>query len=240
MKIKERLNMEIKQLSPPELMGRPLNEVEKKYASKVLYIAGSMKIPLPGPRVAVIGTRKPSSKGIEDATEITKALVKHGIVIVSGLARGIDTIVHKTAINCGGKTIAVIGTPLNKFYPPENKPLQELIMKEHLAVSQYPIGRITKPRDFIFRNRTMALLSDASIIIEAGKTSGVISQGWETLRLGRPLILWRLLLNKGLEWVEKMIRYGAVVLEDVDDLHYVIEGLSPPLEGVVHIEDIEV
>jgi DNA processing protein len=236
----KRLNMEIKRLTPSKLLGRPLNEVEKKYAPRVLYIAGSMKVPLPGPRVAVIGTRNPSPEGLEDTAEITKILVKHGIIIVSGLARGIDTTAHKTAVDCGGKTIAVLGTPLNKFYPPENRPLQELIMKEHLAVSQYPIGHITRPRDFILRNRTMALLSDASIIVEAGKTSGVISQGWETLRLGRPLFLWKLLLNRNLEWVEKMIKYGAIVLKDIDDLHYVIRELFPPLEGIVQVEEVEI
>jgi len=236
--MKEKLSIGIKKLTPFELLGRPLNEIERKYAPRVLYAAGSLKIPLPAPRVAIIGTRKPSYEGIRDATEITRELVKRGVVIVSGLARGIDTVVHKTTINNGGKTIAVLGTPLNKFYPSENKPLQELIMKEHLAVSQYPIGHVTKPKDFVFRNRTMALLSDASIIIEAGKVSGVISQGWETLRLGRPLFLWKLLLNKGLKWVEKMIKYGAVVLKDVDDLFYVVEGVSPPLEGEIHIEGV--
>jgi len=236
----EKLDVEIRQLKPSELLGRPLNEVEKKYAPKVLYVAGSMKIPLPAPRVAVIGTRNPSDEGIEAAAEITKELVKHKIVVVSGLARGIDTVAHKTAIESGGKTIAVLGTPLNRFYPPENKPLQKLIMKEHLAVSQYPIGYITKPKHFVFRNRTMALLSDASIIIEAGETSGVISQGWETLRLGRPLFLWKLLANRDLEWVKKMIKYGAIVLRDIDDLRYVVEEISPPLEGAIQIEEIEI
>ena len=239
MKRREKLDVEIKRLTPSELLGRPLNEVERKYAPRVLYVAGSMRIPLPGPRVAVIGTRNPSPEGVEDAAEITKILVKHNIIVVSGLARGIDTIAHKTAINHGGKTIAILGTPLNRFYPPENKPLQKLIMREHLAVSQYPIGFVTKPRHFVLRNRTMALLSDASIIVEAGKTSGVISQGWETLRLGRPLFLWRLLINKNLDWVDKMIKYGAIVLKDIDDLHYVVKELFPPIEGVVYIEEVK-
>ena len=239
-KAKERKpNIEIRRLTPSELLGRPLNEIEKKYAPKELYVAGSIKPPLMGPRVAVIGTRKPSPEGIKYAEKITKKLVGHKIIVVSGLAKGIDTVVHKTAINHGGKTIAVLGTPLNKFYPAENRPLQELIMKEHLAVSQYKIGSITKPKHFIFRNRTMALLSDASIIVEAGETSGVVSQGWETLRLGRPLLLWKLLLDRGLEWVEKMVNYGAIILEEIYELDYVIEELFPPLEGTIQIEEME-
>ncbi len=230
---------EMRELTPSELLGRQLNDVERKYAPKMLYVAGSLRIPLPGPRVAVIGTRNPSHEGIKAAAAITQKLVERGVMVVSGLARGIDTIAHKTAIKYGGKTIAVLGTPLNKFYPAENRPLQELIMREHMAISQYPIGHKTKPRDFVFRNRTMALISDASIIVEAGKTSGVVSQGWETLRLGRPLFLWKLLLNKNLEWPEKMIKYGAVTLNDLDELNYVIEDLFPPVEGVISIGEVE-
>lgn len=232
--------MRIKKVSPSELLGRPLNEIEKKYAPKELYISGSMKIPLPGPRVAIIGTRSPSEQGKRDAVEITKKLVEYGVIIVSGLARGIDTVVHKTAIEHGGKTIAVLGTPLNRVYPKENKSLQDLIMREHLAVTQYPIGCITKPKHFVLRNRTMALLSDASIIIEAGETSGVISQGWETLRLGRPLFLWKLLVNRNLGWVKDMMKYGAIELKSIKDIDSVIEEIFPALEGTVDVKSLEI
>lgn len=218
----------IRKITPEELLGRKLNDFERKYAPKELYIAGSMRIPLPEPRVAVIGTRKPSAEGIKAASKITRVLVDHEIVVVSGLARGIDTVAHRTAIEHGGKTIAVLGTPLNKFYPAENKPLQELIMREHLAISQYPIGCITKPKHFVLRNRTMALISNASIIVEAGVSSGVISQGWETLRLGRPLFFWKSLVEKDFRWVREMMKYGACVLQNVDDLKRAINEMLPP------------
>ncbi|WP_290596962.1 MULTISPECIES: DNA-processing protein DprA [unclassified Archaeoglobus] len=218
----------IRKITPEELLGRKLNEFEKKYAPKILYIAGSMRTPLPEPRVAVIGTRKPSSEGIKAALKITKVLIDNKVIVLSGLAKGIDTIAHKTAIEHGGKTIAVLGTPLNKFYPAENRPLQELIMKEHLAISQYPIGHITKPKHFVLRNRTMALISNASIIVEAGESSGVISQGWETLRLGRPLFFWKSLVEKDFEWVKEMMKYGACVLKNVNDLKRAIREMMPP------------
>ena len=230
----------IKKLTPSELLGRKLNEFEKKYAPKVLYVAGSMRIPLPEPRVSVIGTRNPSPEGLEAARNITEYLVERNVVIASGLARGIDTVAHKTAIERGGKTIAVLGTPLNRFYPAENKDLQKLIMKEHLAISQYPLGWVTKPKHFVIRNRTMALISDASIIVEAGETSGVISQGWETLRLGKPLFLWKLLVKKDLEWVSKMRNYGAIVLESIDDLEYVVEEMLPPSEEMSFAEKLKI
>jgi len=222
------LEVNIRKITPEELLGRKLNDFERKYAPKELYIAGSMKIPLPEPRVAVIGTRKPSSKGIGAASKITKVLVKHSVVVVSGLAKGIDTVAHRTAIKNGGKTIAVLGTPLNKFYPAENRPLQELIMKEHLAISQYPFGYITKPKHFVLRNRTMALISNASIIVEAGESSGVISQGWETLRLGRPLFFWKSLVEKDFKWIREMMKYGACVLQNINDLKRAIREMLPP------------
>ena len=79
-----------------------------------------MEIPIPCPRVSIIGSRDASERGLLEAKRISKILVENKITIVSGLARGIDTVGHKTAIEYGGKTIAVIGTPLNKAYPKEN------------------------------------------------------------------------------------------------------------------------
>ena len=177
-----------------ELIG-PLNDVEKKYAPKQLYVAGQLPIPLPSPRVAVIGSRKPSLKGFEAANKIATVLAKHNIIVVSGLAEGIDSAAHKGAINANGQTIAVLGTPLNKVYPWKNQSLQETIMQKHLAVSQFPSGYPITPKNFVIRNRTMALIADASIIVEASNSSGSLHQGWEALRLGRPLFIWSPLMH---------------------------------------------
>lgn len=229
----------IKEVPPDKLLGRKLNEFERKYAPPVLYVAGSIKIPLPEPRIAVIGTRKPSQEGIKAATKITEALVNNRVIVVSGLARGIDTVAHRTAIECGGKTIAVLGTPLNRFYPPENRDLQKLIMKKYLAISQYPIGYKTKPKHFVMRNRTMALISNASIIVDAGESSGVVSQGWETLRLGRPLFFWKTLGEREFKWVKEMLRYGACILSSVNDLKRAIRELMPPPTEEASISELK-
>jgi len=228
----------IKEATLEELLGRQLNQFEKKYAPRILYVAGSIQIPLPEPRIAVIGTRRPPLKGIKAAIEITKTLVEHKAIVVSGLAKGIDTIAHETAIKYGGKTIAVLGTPLNRVYPSENRYLQELIMREHLAVSQYPIGYITKPKHFVLRNRTMALISNASIIVEAGERSGVTSLGWETLRRGRPLFFWKSLVEKDVKWVKEMINYGANVLKNINDLKRAIREMMPPPTERVSITEL--
>ena len=201
------------------LLGRSLNDIESKFAPKNIFYKGSMEIPVPCPRVSIIGSREASKQGLLEAKEITTILIENKVVIVSGLAKGIDTVGHKTAIECGGKTIAVIGTPLNKTYPKENSELQEEIMKNHLVISQYPVGHKTTPKDFVFRNRTMALISDATVIVEAGDSSGSLHQGWETLRIGRPLFISKSVVdNNKLTWPEKMIRYGAMELNKPADI----------------------
>jgi DNA processing protein len=201
------------------LLGRPLNDIEKTNAPKMIYYKGVMKFPLPCARVSIIGTRGPSKEGILAAEEVSKILIKKKVVIVSGLAKGIDTIGHETAIKYGGKTIAVIGTPLNKTYPKENTELQKEIMKNHLVISQYPVGHPTTKKDFVLRNRTMALISDASIIVEAGEGSGSLYQGWETLRLGRPLFICKSVVhNPKLKWAKEMIEYGAIELDNPIDI----------------------
>ena len=210
---------EYSSISVENLLGRPLNDIETKYAPKELYFKGSLKIPLPRPRVSIIGSRKASMNGLEDAQIITKTLLEKQTVIVSGLAEGIDTSAHETAIRSGGKTIAVLGTPLNKVYPRKNSMLQQEIMSKHLAISQFPIGHPTTPKDFVLRNRTMALISDATVIVEAGNTSGSLHQGWEAIRLGRPLFIWKAVLkNTQLSWPEEMFQYGAIELSDPMDL----------------------
>jgi DNA processing protein len=201
-----------------ELIG-PLNDVEKKYAPKHLYVAGQLPIPLPSPRVAVIGSRKASIKGLTAASNIARVLAEHKVIVVSGLAEGIDSAAHNGAIKANGNTIAVLGTPLDKVYPRQNAQLQDLIMRKHMAVSQFPIGYPVQPKNFVIRNRTMALIADASIIVEAGNSSGSLHQGWEALRLGRPLFIWSPLMHdRSLDWPEKMAMYGAMEFNDPEEV----------------------
>ncbi len=92
-------------------------------------------------------------------------------------------------------------------------------MSNHLAISQFKIGHPTTPRNFVLRNKTMALISDATVIVEARDTSGSLYQGWEAIRLGRPLFIWKSVLkNTQLKWPEKMLQHGAMELLDPDDL----------------------
>lgn len=210
-------------ISVEDLLGRTLNDVETKYAPELLFVQGPLEVPLPCPKVSIIGTRKPSPKGLSNAQSIAKTLTENQIIITSGLAEGIDTAAHRTAIDSGGRTIAVLGTPLNKVYPTKNFELQQEIMKNHLAISQFPVEYPITKKNFVIRNRTMALISDASIIVEAGNSSGSLHQGWETLRLGRPLFIWKSLLNNSdLDWPKTMLEYGAMALDNPLDVLEVI------------------
>jgi len=204
--------------TPSELLGRSLNNIESKSAPRILYAAGSMEIPLPRPRVAIVGSRQAGPASLADAELIVRALTKEGVVIVSGLAMGIDSAAHKAAIASKGKTIAVLGTPLDKVYPSENAELQAEIMEHHLAISQYPVGSVVVRSNFVRRNRTMALIADASVIVQAGETSGSLSQGYEALRLGRPLFIWTSLFESSLKWPKEMVKYGAMMLSDPKEL----------------------
>jgi DNA processing protein len=213
------------ELLPESLLGRLLNEYEARYAVRRLFVVGHIPIPLPVPRVSVVGTRKPSHEGIEFAKRLVENLVKEKVIVVSGLARGIDTVAHTTAIEEGGRTIAVLGTPVNVFYPPENKELQLRLMREHMVISQFPIGSPVTRKNFVIRNRTMALLSDATVIVEAGENTGVISQAWESIRLNRPLFVTSIVESRKPSWLSELKMYGAEVLSDPDSLDDLLDLL---------------
>jgi len=220
------LELESRAIGVEELLGRSLSEAERRYAPKAVYIAGRIPIPLPVPRVSVVGTRKPSSEGIEFAKRLVEELVKERVIVVSGLARGIDTVAHTTAIERGGRTVAVLGTPLDVSYPPENRSLQLRLMREHMVISQFPPGSPVSKKNFPMRNRTMALISDATVIVEAKERSGVVYQGWECIRLGRPLLINASLARAS--WVERMAERGALLFMTVDEVLEAATGRSQP------------
>ncbi|NIJ22855.1 DNA-processing protein DprA [Sphingomonas japonica] len=169
--------------------------------------------------IAVIGTRDVSEIGRKRASKFARELVEQEIVVVSGLAAGVDAMALQSAIQNGGQVIAVIGTPIDKAYPAQNAPLQEEIYRNHLLVSQFAIGERTFPSSFPARNRTMAALTDASVIIEASETSGTLHQASECVRLGRWLGISKSVAeNPRLEWPSKFRSYEkCIILEDTGE-----------------------
>ncbi len=216
--------MEIISRTSAELLGT-LNDVEAKNAPPRLFLLGDESLLQRFPRVSMVGSRKASPAGLSRADTYATELSRGGVIIVSGLAEGIDTAAHEATMAASGRTIAVIGTGLDIAYPTKNRPLQARIARADLLVSQFPVGTPIQRKNFPMRNRTMALLTDATIIVEAGESSGTLHQGWEALRLGRLLFLDESVVeNDQLSWPAEMIRYGAQVLA-LDNLAQLIEEL---------------
>ena len=185
--------------------------------------------------VAVVGTRQPSAEGQARSRSLTKKLVEDGFTVVSGLARGIDTIVHATALAEGGRTIAVLGTPLTIRYPRENGRLQERLAEEQLVISQVPVVRYEAAADptanrffFVERNITMSALTEATIIVEAGETSGTLVQARHGLRQKRKVfILDSNFRNASLTWPAKLEAQGAIRVRDYTEIHDHLAKPSP-------------
>lgn len=186
--------------------------------------------------VAVVGTRTPTAEGEARTRKLVRQLIQDRFTIVSGLARGIDTVAHRTTIESRGRTIAVIGTPISVAYPPENKELQELIASEYLIISQVPIVRYSKQTPkmnrlfFPERNVTMSALTEATIIIEAGETSGTLIQARAALHQKRKLfILDSCFRNPNITWPERFAKMGAIRVREYEDIrqHLVSTAQTP-------------
>lgn len=197
---------------------------DAKEPIEILYYQGDLNY-LNTKSIAIVGTRKPTEFGLRRAAKLVRLLIKDDYTIISGLAEGIDSVAHRTAIDLGGRTIAVIGTPLNSYYPKNNKDLQLEIAKEHLLMSQVPFIRYSKQPYYINRfffperNKTMSAISEATVIIEAGETSGTLTQARAALHQGRKLfILENNFQNKNLKWPEKYEKIGAIRVKDYSDI----------------------
>jgi DNA processing protein len=219
-------------LKASEALG-PLNEVEDRYAPDTLYLRGDPTLLQGAPRVSIVGSRDASEEGMRRARKLAQLLAKETVTVVSGLAKGVDAAAHLGAMEAGGNTIAVLGTPLNRVYPREHAELQATIGRDHLLVSQFPEGHPITKKNFPRRNRVMALISHATVIVEAREGSGCLSQAWEAVRLGRPLFLMRSTLEiEGLSWPEGLLDYGAYVLDDIESLLPVLPGTGTPAEAL--------
>ena len=198
-----------------DLLGRPLAAAEEENAPARLSTAGDEELFRRGVRVAVIGSRAASAGGLRRA----RRLVAQGATVVSGLARGVDAAAHRAAIAAGGRTLAVLGTGLDRVYPAEHAGLQEEIGRHHLVVTEFPPGTPPRPGNSPWRNRTMALLSHATVIVEAAARSGTRHQAHEALRLGRRLFLMRSLVAGGaVHWAGELLEAGGQVLVRIEDL----------------------
>lgn len=197
---------------------------DAKYPVEFLYYQGWWDL-VASRSVAVVGTRKPTAAGLARTHRLVRDLVADDFTVVSGLAAGVDTAVHETAIAENGRTIAVIGTPLSATYPRENADLQRRLARDFLVISQVPVHRYQKQdfrrNRFFFpeRNITMSALTEATIIVEAGDTSGTLIQARAALQQGRKLfVLDSCFRNAAVTWPQKFAAKGAIRVTDYDDI----------------------
>lgn len=134
--------------------------------------------------VAVVGSRQMTRQGEKLTKKFVKALVKAGFTIVSGLARGVDTAAHRVALEAGGRTIAVLGSGIDVIYPPENRQLAENIAKHGALVSGFPDGTRPFAKNFLARNKIVAGLAKAVLVIEGKRRSGTLSTAAHAANMG--------------------------------------------------------
>ena len=170
--------------------------------------------------VAVVGTRVPSERGRKIAYEYSFYLAGHGVTIVSGLARGIDSVAHRAALAAGGRTIAVLGSGIDIIYPPENKGLAKEIAGHGAIVSQFPKGTKPLPKNFLERNGTIAKLSKCVLVIEGLKRSGTLSTAGWAANLNREVFV-----IPGSEITDYLAREGATIANSPADILEYLKSL---------------
>ena len=189
----------------------------------VLFFRGALQ-PSDSHSVAVVGTRKASSRGLSQARSIAQGLIDAGYVVVSGLAAGVDTAAHTAALNAGGRTVAVIGTGLRHYFPKANVDLQNRIGREHALISQFWPGQEPRRWTFPQRNAVMSGFARATVVVEASHTSGAKMQARLALEHGRPVFLLRSLMEH--TWAQEYREHpGVYVVEEGSEVVQHLERL---------------
>lgn len=207
----------------------------------ILYVKGNI-LPEDETSIAVVGTRQPSNYGISIAEKISKEIVEKKITIISGLARGIDSVAHAAALKFGGRTIAVIGSGLDVIYPPENKKLFEKICSTGAVVSEYEPGTKPDAQNFPRRNRIISGLSLGTVIIETRINGGAMQTAAYALDQGKEVFAIPGNLNsKQSEGPNTLIQKGeAKLVTCIDDMLYELKlKLNPELSKNVKTQFVE-
>jgi DNA processing protein len=182
--------------------------------------------------VAVVGTRQPSEEGARSAGEIATGLARRGVPVISGLAAGIDTAAHKGALGAGGRTVAVIGTGLNRAYPSENADLQAELGNSHLVISQFWPNASPSKTSFPMRNAVMSGYAAATVVVEAAWRSGARMQARLALQHGRPVFLLKSLLQH--DWAREYAKKpGTHVVSGPEDVLDQLSDVLAPAQELV-------
>jgi DNA processing protein len=180
--------------------------------------------------VAVVGTRGASADGLKRARKVARTLVEAGYMVLSGLARGIDRAAHEATLDAGGRTVAVMGTGIDRMYPAEHKQLAERIVASGGAlISQFEPSATGARHTFPIRNATMSGLALATVVVEAGETSGAKVQALAGLKHGSGVFLLRSLYETQ-EWARELVDVGKYGMRAhlIDDDQQLMAALRSP------------
>jgi DNA processing protein len=188
-------------------------------APPVLYLQGELQ-EIDRLGVAVVGTRRLTAYGRQVTRDIVSGLVRNGVTIISGLARGIDAVAHQAALDAGGRTIAVLGSGLDCIYPAENRSLvKEIISGRGAVISEYGLGVQPEAKNFPPRNRVISGLSLGVIVVEAGKRSGALITANFALEQGRDVFAVPGNINSvASKGPNRLIQDGAKLVTCADDV----------------------
>ncbi len=182
--------------------------------------------------VSVVGSRKASARGLAIAGGVARELAARAVTVVAGLALGIDAAAHRAALAAGGRTVAIIGTGINRSYPPENRDLQEEIAARGLLLSQFWPDAPPQKHNFPMRNATMSGYGLATIVVEAGEHSGARVQARLAVEHGRPVILTDLVVERN-DWARALVsRPGVHVASGLHSVLDVVDQLIAEREFV--------
>jgi DNA processing protein len=183
-----------------------------------LYVAGRLDA-LEDPPLAVVGSRRPTTGGTDNAFQFARALAGRGLVIASGLAEGIDTAAHRGALAAQGRTLAVLGTGIDRIYPESNRALSHSIMFDGALVSPFSLGTPPRRANFPRRNHVIAALSVGTLVVEAARSSGSLITARAAQRLGRPVLaIPGSIHNPMSRGCHRLIKEGAHLAESADDV----------------------
>ena len=184
----------------------------------IIYLRGNSLTP-DEPCLAVVGTRRPTVYGRQVAEEMVRDIAQCKVTVVSGLARGIDSIAHRSTLDVQGKTIAVLASGLDYIYPPENARLARDIMEQGTLISEYPLGIRPKPEYFPMRNRIMSGLSLGVLVVEAGQKSGALITAMQALEQNREVFaIPGSILSATSKGTNELIQQGAKLVCNFSDI----------------------
>lgn len=190
------------------------------------------------PTVAIIGTRKPTPYGREIVHHFSSELAKRGVVIVSGLALGIDSLAHRAALEAGGTTIAVMPGGLDSIHPRSHRQLAlDIIQNDGALISEYPVGTTPYKPHFIARNRIVSGISDAVLVIEASAKSGTMHTAGFALEQGRAVMAAPGNINSPVSsGCNNLIKTGATPVTCIDDILFEL-GIEPAAQTMLPLGD---